>query len=69
MDTSLMDSLEIKKLFKQAIVEVLQERKDLFADVFVEAMEEVALAKAIEEGEATEPVSRDEIFQILSETA
>jgi dsDNA-specific endonuclease/ATPase MutS2 len=63
MDTSLMDSLEIKKLFKQAIVEVLQERKDLFADVFVEAMEEVALAKAIEEGEATEPVSRDGIFQ------
>jgi hypothetical protein len=64
-----MDSPEIKNLFKQALVEVLQEQKELFTALLLDAMEEIALAKAIEVGEETATVSRDEIFQILGGTA
>jgi hypothetical protein len=58
---------QLKELLKVALVEVLQEQKDLFSDLFAEAMEEIALAKAIEEGEMTELVSREAIFKILEQ--
>jgi DNA-binding protein YbaB len=49
------------------IVEILQEQKEVFTDLIIEAMEDIALAKAIEEGEDTEPVSRNMIFKALQE--
>ena len=57
----------VKELIKTAIVEILQEQKEVFTDIIVEAMEDIALAEAIEEGETTEPVSREAIFKILSQ--
>ena len=54
-----------KELFKQAICEVLQERKDWFYDLFAEVMEDFALVKAIREGEVGESVTREEVFSIL----
>ncbi|MFQ5672725.1 MAG: hypothetical protein ACE5G9_06495 [Nitrospinales bacterium] len=60
-----MEEEEIKKIFKQALLEVLQERKDIFYDVLSEVMEDLALAKAIKEGGTTESVSKEEIFQTL----
>jgi hypothetical protein len=59
--------IQLKELLKVALVEVLQEQKDLFSDLLAEAMEEIALAKAIEEGEMTELVSREAIFRILEQ--
>jgi hypothetical protein len=58
---------QLKELLKVALVEVLQEQKDLFSDLVAEALEEIALAKAIEEGETTELVSREAIFKILEQ--
>jgi hypothetical protein len=58
---------QLKELLKVALVEVLQEQKDLFSDLLAEAMEEIALAKAIEEGEMTELTSREAIFKILEQ--
>ena len=55
----------LKELLKAAIVEVLEERRELVLDVFEEALEDVALVRAIEEGERSPLVSRDEVFKLL----
>ena len=60
-----LDEGRIRELFKQAMLEVFQERRGLIYDVFAEVIEEVALAGAIKEGESTESVARDEVFQSL----
>ena len=56
---------EAKALFKEALVELLEERRDLFLDVLVEAIEEVGLANAIQEGRKNEFVSEEQILAIL----
>lgn len=60
-----LDEVQIKDLFKQAVLELFQERRDLLYDLFAEVIEDIALTRAIKEGESTEPVSRAEVFQIL----
>jgi hypothetical protein len=65
MTQNALDSIQIKELFKEAIVELIQERHDLLYDLFSEIMEDAALIKAIKEGEASEPVSRSDIFKLL----
>jgi hypothetical protein len=66
MSHTALDEAQIKFLFKQAIRELLQEERELIYELFVEALEDVALARAIEEGESSEPVSRAEVFQVLA---
>lgn len=63
-EVTLTDS-KLKELLKLALTEVLQEQRELFAEVVLEVLEDVALAKAIKEGEETELVNRDAIFEIL----
>jgi hypothetical protein len=65
MSDSTLDESQLKTLFKTAIIEIMQEQKELFKELITEAMEDIALAKAIEEGETTDRVSRDVIFQLL----
>jgi len=64
-----LDEERIKELFKQAVLELFQERQDLLYDLFAEVIEDFALANAIREGESTETVSRAEVFQILEGAA
>ena len=64
---SVIDEARLKELVKEALQEILEERKDLFADMLAEAIEETALARAIQEGENSPPVSREEIFHALEE--
>lgn len=56
---------QLKNAVKAALIEVLEERSDLLRDVLAEVMEDVALVRAIQEGEASEAISRDEIFRAL----
>jgi hypothetical protein len=63
-----VDESRLKELFKEAMVEVLEERRDLMRAVMEEALEDIALARAIEEGEGTPEISRDEIFRICEPT-
>jgi len=65
METLTNDSSKIKELFKQAIIEAMEEKKDVVHDLLVEAMEDLTMIHAIQEGEETQPVSRDEVFKIL----
>ena len=64
-----LDEAQIKTLFKQALVELFQEQRDLFYDLFAEVIEDLALMKAIKEGEASEPASRAEVFGLLEGAA
>ncbi|PZV00801.1 MAG: hypothetical protein DCF32_17000 [Leptolyngbya sp.] len=62
---SSLNETQIKDLMKAAILEIFQERRDLFQDLIAEALEDIALVKAIDEGKDSEPVSRKAIFEIL----
>lgn len=65
MVAPLLSESQLKDALKLALIEVLEERSDLLRDVLAEVMEDVALVRAIQEGESSEPVSRDEIFRAL----
>ena len=60
-----VDEDQLKELLKAAIVEVLEERRELLRDLVEEALEHMAFARAIEEGETTELINRGEILEIL----
>ena len=51
MAQTTLDEKQLKELFKQAILELSQERKDLLYDVFAEALEDLAIINSIKEGE------------------
>jgi hypothetical protein len=59
------DEEKLKDILKLALVEALEEHRDLVQDIVEEAMEDFALARAIEQGLASESISRDEVFAIL----
>ena len=65
MTTTLPDEMRLKALLKEALVEVLEQRREWFSTLMVEALEDVALVQAIKEGETSEAVSRDEVFDLL----
>jgi hypothetical protein len=58
---------QLKEVIKAALVEVLQERQDLLYDAIERAIEDIAFARAIEEGDRTELIERDEVFAILED--
>ena len=60
------DDQKIKALFKEAIVEVMKENQDLVSSLLIEALEDIGLSRAIEEGEKSESVSREEMFKVLN---
>lgn len=64
-----VDEIQLKALFKSALVEVMEERRDLIRDAVEDALEDIALSRAIAEGETSETVSRDEIFQLFKNAA
>ena len=59
----------VKDLLKQAILEVFQEREDLFYDLFAGVIEDLALVRAIKEGEASEMISKAKVLQALESVA
>jgi phosphosulfolactate phosphohydrolase-like enzyme len=59
------DEDKLKDILKSALVEALEEHRDLVQSIVEDAMEDFALARAIEQGLEGESASRDEIFAIL----
>lgn len=64
-----IDEAKLKELLKSALVEVLEERRDLVKEILEEAIEEIALTRAIKEGLTTEATSREEVFALLKSTS
>lgn len=60
-----IEEKRMKDLLKQALVEIFSEEQELFSELVSDALEDVALTRAIQEGEKTELVSRDEVFSLL----
>jgi len=69
MVTISIEEQDIKDLIKQVILELLEERQDLFSELFAEAVEDLGLINAIKEGKATPDVSRSKVFSILDGAA
>ena len=65
-NSSNLDETRIKTLFKEALVEVIEENQELVSSILIDALEDIGLSRAIEEGETSKTVSRDEIFKVLS---
>jgi len=63
---AITDSGKLKEIFKQAIIEAMEEKKDVVHDLLVDAMEDLAMIHAVQEGEKTGAASRDEVFNILA---
>jgi len=65
METIAMSRDEIKKLMKEAFVDVLTDRKDLIEDAVIEAIEDVGLGVAMEEGRTGEYIDPNEFIREL----
>jgi hypothetical protein len=59
----------LKGLLKSALTEVLEERGDPLREAVRESFEDVALLRAIQEGEKSPLTSRRKIFQRLDRVA
>ena len=55
----------LKRAPKEAVIETLHEQRELLHDVFLEALEDFALAGAIREGQKTKRARREEVFRVL----
>ena len=62
-----IDDQKIKDFFKQAlfVFETLKEKRGVFPELMVEVMEDIGMVRAIQEGENSGSVAREEIFQLL----
>ena len=65
MTTANLDAAALKQAVKEALAESFREQRALLHDVFVEALEDVALAEAIKEGQATKLATRKEVMKVL----
>lgn len=58
-----VEERRLKGLLKDAVVEVLEERRDLLRDALQESLEDMALVRAIQAGEKSPSVSRKQVFK------
>ena len=65
MSSITIDDKTLRTLLKEALIEVLQERPTLLGDVLADVVEDIGLSAAIEEGQRTTLVSKDEVFKAL----
>ncbi|RMG79778.1 MAG: hypothetical protein D6707_07545, partial [Bacteroidetes bacterium] len=56
---------ELKALFKEALIEILTEKREIFREIFEEALEDFALWKAIEQGRKNSFVPEKKIIDLL----
>lgn len=59
------DDTRMKDLLKQAMLELLTERRDDFYELFSEALEDILMGYAIREGEDSETVSKADVLRAL----
>ena len=69
MRVTAIEERRLKVLLKDAVVEVLEERHDLLRDALQESLEDMAMLKAIQDGEKSRLASRKKIFQRLARAA
>jgi hypothetical protein len=63
METITITPNELKKLMKETFIDVLTDRKDLIEDAVLEAIEDIGLGIAMEEGRTGEYVDENEFMR------
>lgn len=61
----MLEAQDLRPLLKELLREMLTQERDLLAELIYEVLEDMAMAKAIAEGQDGENVERDEIFALL----
>jgi hypothetical protein len=67
MMNSTLDGAELKQLLKDALVELLAERREDFQELLAETLEDIAMVRAIQEGEHTPLVDKKDILRLLED--
>jgi len=67
MSPAVLDEARVKALVKEALLEILDERKDLLAGVIEEVIEDIGMLRAIKEGEETPDVPQEAVLEALEE--
>jgi hypothetical protein len=65
MSVMTLEEVRLKDLMKVALVEVFEERQEWLSGLMSDALTDIALGYAIQEGERTPLVSREEVFKAL----
>ena len=60
-----LSETQAKALLKEIVIELVQERREWFSEIMVEALEEIGLANAIREARKNEFVSEAQINAVL----
>lgn len=65
MATAALNEKKLRSIVKSALAEAFKENRELMQDIVQEALEDIAMARAIEQGLQTKPVSRKKVFSVL----
>jgi len=68
MEASLEDA-RLKALLKESLLELLEERREEFSELLLEVLEDLAMSRAIHEGEGSARVKKEEILRIMARRA
>ncbi len=60
-----LDDPRIKELIAEVLIEMIQQKREIFYELILEALEEVGLANAIHEGRQDDFVEEEVIFKML----
>ena len=66
MEASL-DDVRLKSLLKETLLELLEERREEFSELLLEVLEDLALSRAIREGEGAGLADKKEILKIIAD--
>ena len=64
MQLSISDE-KLKEIMKEAVIEIIKEKRKVFHEILLEAIEEVGKAFAIREGRKNKFVGEDRILKML----
>ena len=65
MATAAIDEKKLRSIVKSAMADAFEENRELMQEIVHEAMEDLAVARAIEQGLRTKSASRKKVFSIL----
>jgi lipoate-protein ligase B len=65
MNTVTIKSNELRKMMRETFIDVLTERKDLIENAVIEAIEDIGLGIAMEEGRTGEYIDAKEFIKKL----
>jgi len=64
MELTIVDET-LKPLLEEVLIKMIQEKREVLYEIFMEALEDIALGNAIHEGRQNHFVSEERIFSLL----